>query len=398
MRQRGLILVQFALLLVALLASAALVVDVGLALLAQASLQTAADSAALEGLRFRDADGDEGRRARVAALVARSFDDDLDPSNGDALNVGAGPLLELSGGEPGSNALATLSAPSPPVYDPVLEANFPDNAANGDQVAGSFEPGAPAFEDPFYGRTDFDVAAPAGAAAAPAFLVRLRRTPNLQGQDVVPGVASSGPPLPLLFGLGSALHGEPAAGYQPREQGIAVRGTAIAATRRALAVYAAAQALEPRPLLRVAIAAPQWQAAESFTLFVLPATGVLRAGASAGAAEAGLLLATAAERVGAAIAPAPDAALPGTVADAILAIYAAPDDRRVIGFCRAAVSLPAGGGLAPAAISFSRREPVVAANASAVAPAALLALASDSALLAAHGSLESAVYAAALVR
>jgi len=140
MNERGAILVQFGLLTVGLYGIAALTIDMGFVIHAQETMQVAADGAALEGLRFRDAASDEvERRLRVRSLVQWQFDDDFDPTDGDTRQFGAGPLLVLDGGLPDSNALATLSFdPAAPVWDPLLELNLAD-APHGDMVAGVFD-------------------------------------------------------------------------------------------------------------------------------------------------------------------------------------------------------------------------------------------------------------------
>jgi len=248
--RRGFVTVWVALLMFALMAVAALSVDLGLAVLAQVAMQTAADTAALEGLRWRDdpavppADRDLARRARARDLVERSFNDRFELA-GDSLNLGAGPILELEGGVGPGNALQTLRAGAPPVYRPQLELNISDNARHGDMVAGTF--GANACDEDLsnpapaeaagYCRRDFLPSPPATSPVADAFLVRLRRTRNAEGLDDEAGTSSGGPPLPFLFGRGSAMPGgDPAAGYSPRHHGITARGTAIAAARRAVAV------------------------------------------------------------------------------------------------------------------------------------------------------------------
>jgi hypothetical protein len=102
--RRGNVLVLFALLVFVLFAVAALVIDLGLALTTRRQMQTAVDSAALEGLRGRDdpalAKGqrDLARRQAAGAVAAAVFDDDLDPDDGDPRAFGAGPVLPLQGG------------------------------------------------------------------------------------------------------------------------------------------------------------------------------------------------------------------------------------------------------------------------------------------------------------
>ena len=89
-------LVQVALIVFGLCGTLALVVDVGLMRLTQAQLQTAADSAAVEGLRKRDITiqnaagqtvldpyaSDCLRRAAANRMVRWTFDDDFDVAAG----------------------------------------------------------------------------------------------------------------------------------------------------------------------------------------------------------------------------------------------------------------------------------------------------------------------------
>ncbi len=137
-----------------------------------------------------------------------------------------------------------------PVYKPIrsdtvagLELNVANNVQSGDLVAGSYAfngtnyasedpngPADPADEDPYYDRRDFTPSASASAGqTAPAFVARMRRTNNLKGLDSVPLVSSGGPPIYYLFGLGTSMHPKPGYSYSPREQGVTVRATAVAA-------------------------------------------------------------------------------------------------------------------------------------------------------------------------
>ena len=95
-------LVQVVLVVFALFAMLALVIDVGYARLTQAQMQNAADAAALEGLRMRDAGGDPAasdiqRRTAANSLVHWTFDDDFNTTNGDPdYQFGAGPIIDLT--------------------------------------------------------------------------------------------------------------------------------------------------------------------------------------------------------------------------------------------------------------------------------------------------------------
>lgn len=297
-------LAQLALLVFAIFAVLALVIDVGLARVTQAGMQNAADSAAIEGLRRRDvgvvnpANGqtvndpfasDCQRRTAAYRVTSWTFDDDFDTTDGDAAyNFGAGPLIDLTGGQTNLHANETMSVPERgPVYDPQLQFNQ-QNHVYGDMVSGRFCYSADplpsegiAYSDPdavvcteqqrgegAYARSDFNPApssplppssltgCPAADDAPPdpwpiggtgsisnvqnsAFLVRLRRSNEFTDLDAQTeeGVATSGPAIPFLFGRGTLMHGDDSAyAYSPRRDGITVRATAIAQARPALRV------------------------------------------------------------------------------------------------------------------------------------------------------------------
>lgn len=129
-------LVQVALITFALSGLLALAVDVGFARLTQSQMQNAADSAALEGLRKRDAvrnpvngnpaafASDCTRRAAANRIAHWTFDDDFDPVSGDPdYQFGAGPVLDVTEGVTSVHALQTVSVPDPHVYKPDLQLN-----------------------------------------------------------------------------------------------------------------------------------------------------------------------------------------------------------------------------------------------------------------------------------
>ena len=164
--------------------------------------------------------------------------------SGGTVHFGAGPIVNFSGGIGPSNFAAaqtmTLPAGGPPIYQPVRADGLPGlelnaaNAQNGDVSSGTYGAnpnyGATqlADEDDSYNRRDFSSSQGTAASAAPAFLVRMRRTNNLNGLDQEPGISSSGPTLPIPFGRGSmmARSGEP--GQFSVLSGVTVRATAIA--------------------------------------------------------------------------------------------------------------------------------------------------------------------------
>jgi hypothetical protein len=124
--------------------------------------------------------------------------------------------------------------------------NYPENAPNGDMVAGayglngSYDPTQLADEDANYNRRDFTPSTgTAASVSAPAFLVRMRRTPlwNVPGSlDDTPGISSGGPTLPVLFGRGSMMARSGSGSQLSVSSGITVRATAIAGAQPAKTV------------------------------------------------------------------------------------------------------------------------------------------------------------------
>lgn len=274
--RRGAVIVMFALLVFAFFAIAGIAIDVGMASWTQQSMQVAVDPASMEGVRLRDYNtyqhySDPRRRPRVSNLVRLVFDDDLRPTLGtpastalnvaavpaddaDALQLGAGPMLRVSGQSDGDMAAGGVTgwqapptpagAPATPTWDdPVLQGNqLPDGTVGnfewGDMLSGTFYPNEPRDETPSYQRADFIRGATditLGSREAIGFLVRMRRTPSAaNGFDNAPGKASRGPTVAFLWGLGSLMRKDPSSAWDPRRQGITVRATAIAVARPAL--------------------------------------------------------------------------------------------------------------------------------------------------------------------
>jgi Flp pilus assembly protein TadG len=233
----GYALVLFVMIVFGLMGLAALVIDMGFARLAQRQMQTAVDSAALEGLRWQAASATDPSvpdpRQQASQVVADLFTDYVD--SGAAVQYGAGPVVNFTGGVGPADMAAgqTIVIPNPPVYQPKradgtpgLELN-PSNAAAGDMVAGTYNPGQPSAEADDYARADFTPAT-SGSSTGNAFLVRMRRTNNTNGLDQEPGVSSGGPTLPLLFGRGSLMARSGGNGQLSVASGITVRATAIA--------------------------------------------------------------------------------------------------------------------------------------------------------------------------
>lgn len=260
----GYALVLFVLASFVLFAFAAMVIDLGLARHTQAQMNSAVETAALEGLRFRDEIPDEWlsnpvmlaeleavsgaspafpqddsvawqvwrdsvRRAIAAGQVRLVFDDDLNATNGDSLQLGAGPVITFSDGIalPGTafRASELMSIPANPVYDPVLQSNLTDDQT-GDMVAGNFTVAANHNEADDYSRADFTP-----TTRGQAFLVRMRRTN--EAIDAGLGVGSNAPPVPYLFGRGTV------ADPDTKANGIPIRSTAISDASPAMSVGAA---------------------------------------------------------------------------------------------------------------------------------------------------------------
>lgn len=274
----GSVLVMFAVASLGILALAALLVDVSLFLLTRRQMQTAVNVASTEGLRFQDdfpslstlvslldnpascpdlADRTQVlnslqvesgcaaqdtclrnyvRRKAASLAVRHLFDDDFDTTNGDLMNLGAGPVIQYSGGTPTESPVQAdtlhsgqlISIPSVPVYKPLLELNTANNV-EGDLIHGSHNADSPHLEAPAYTRSDFDL------AGKDAFLARLRRT----GESFASGVGTSGPPVPFLFGhfaVGADDGLDPALLNRRRSRGTLVRSTGIASAKPALTV------------------------------------------------------------------------------------------------------------------------------------------------------------------
>ncbi len=227
---------QFALLSFGFFAIAAVVIDMRLAALSQQQMQVASDEAAVEGIRQRQPLTVAAARAAARDRVEFQFDDDMDPGNGDPQFYGAGPVLNVANARASDGAGGVVSLPAVPVYKPVLEVNN-GNFEHGDMVFGTYDETDTAHvEADDYTRSDFvPVFGGVNIGNSEAFLVRLRRTNDPFALDVVPGVSSAGPSLPMLFGKASLAHGATAA-YDPRRDGITVRSTSISVMRRAVRI------------------------------------------------------------------------------------------------------------------------------------------------------------------
>jgi hypothetical protein len=204
----GYALVIFAFLFFCLMALGALVIDLGLARLTQRQMQTAVDSAALEGLRGRDALGETGRREEARRFANLVFDKDgvLDGVN-DADTRWQD--LDAARADPAIDD-RYIELLQDFAYDPASRSDMPnletntDNDPNGDMYAESDD----------------------------RFQVTMRRT----GEASFGGVSHIGPRIPYLFARGSLMPRERVGTQVERGQGIALRATAIAQERRAMSV------------------------------------------------------------------------------------------------------------------------------------------------------------------
>lgn len=305
--RRGYVMVLFAMLLFGIMAMAALVIDIGFARLAQRQMQTAADSAALEGLRYRDTDG----RERASDLVAMHFDDDLLETPEDPYNFGAGPIVEFTGGAGDASMFASqlMQVPASPTYKPTDQRALKLNADNsdiaGDMLVGDFFVDQDHEEANDYSREDFAVD-PTGSA----FLVRMRRTG--ESFPVSSASSSAGPSLPYLFARGSLINRELVS------RGVAVRSTAIAQYMPVVTVGNEDSDNGLLGPLGIAVSLQSWS-----TLSTIPAT---RTNPAIGDVIG--------EVVPAVPTPAPSSARRGYIA-----IFSELTDRRVIGFGYAIVNV-----------------------------------------------------------
>ncbi|MEM7201552.1 MAG: pilus assembly protein TadG-related protein [Planctomycetota bacterium] len=405
-------LVLCAILLVGLFGLLGAVVDGGRLRTTKQQMDAGAESAALEGLRFKDRVDDEGlytpdehRRLRAVTALQRQWDDDLDLTS-DALGLGAGTLPVV---EPGIDT-PLGGRINVPVDRRALgwrpaDAMLPGpqhnavNARHGDLVAGAYVEGAGvAVEDDAFNRTDFaPVAAGSGGevlAAAPAFLVRLRRAGSRLALDEQPGESTKGDPFEWLWARGIVWH-EPTAeapGIASRTDGVTVRATSIAAATRALLVADAPDgSVTIAPFALVGDVTAAWAATgvgAGLDLQIDPSGSLILAG------EQGVWLGVPARLVGDEIVPTPPGEVLPPTGDLIVPVYGRGDVRRVAGFTLASATRSG-----TTLTIVRRRGAVLPTGASAVAPAALdarLVLSASPGLLALHNAFPQPVLAPVL--
>ena len=228
-RRRGQSLLLLLLVILALAGVMALTIDFGFVLLSRRSMQTAVDSAALEGARNVGGQG----RLNASRLVQNIFDDDLDPT-ANPTTLGAGVQQSLVGRDTNDRPILGDGTGLGDVFDdrasfmyrPVPQLNEP-NLDHGDLGVGNYIPNQDHQETSSYVRNDFEFD-PNGDS----FLARLRRTSgreNIRNDlDRVPGVSSSGLGSPLLIGHLAFFRAEPPNQYDIRRDGVTIRATSIA--------------------------------------------------------------------------------------------------------------------------------------------------------------------------
>ncbi|MBS0209852.1 MAG: pilus assembly protein [Planctomycetes bacterium] len=289
--RRGSAMIWFAIFVFVIFAFAALVADLGQAFVARRQMQSAVNTAALEGLRYRDnvpsdwldgssawatgvlwpAVGDppgtdspefvtwreNARRIAASSAAATVMPTYTRTTNGQTLTLTGGMQL------PGTDFYASQTVVLDAATSVSLQMN-PSNVASGDLVAGQFvtdssiadtyqslSPAAyhaePQVEssDP-YSRYDFTPASDAThSSTASSFLARLRRTGETFSDNLE---SSSGPTVPYFFGrAGIGGSADPTAFWNQRATGIKVRATAIADAVMALSVGAAISPTLPLP-------------------------------------------------------------------------------------------------------------------------------------------------------
>ena len=149
----GYTLALFAMFFFGMMGLAALVIDIAFVRSAQRRMQTAVDSAALEGLRLG--------RQNASDMVANVFDDNFNPQDGDPNNYGAGPEVQYGGGWPRWRHTPRRRSSFRPAG---LQADRstagrtgdePSSVPSGDMSAGTYNTGQPSAEADNYTRADF---------------------------------------------------------------------------------------------------------------------------------------------------------------------------------------------------------------------------------------------------
>lgn len=344
-RESGTVLVLFALLMVGIFGMLGALLDGGRLRVTRQQMDAGAECGALEGLRFKDVEGDAARRTRAARAVENLFDDDLDAANGDAMGLGAGTMPVVYDDNPFQGTIDVPTARADRAWKPAKALAMNDsNEVHGDLVAGTHIAEGAAGEDDSFTRGDFAPTAPrsgpADLAGSPAFLVRLRRASDRLDLDRDGGASSAGPPFEWLWARGAIWH-EPTPGQSnlSRADGLTLRATSIAASARAL--YVSSDPVRGTFVANFALrvdAGSLWETtapSATINLEVQPDGLLTRAGQEEGAA-----IASSARLVGAAIAPSLATWSAPPASDLIVPVYAPIDGvRQVVGFARGRATL-----------------------------------------------------------
>ncbi len=234
--RRGGILILVIMLLFAMFAIAGLLIDIGMARLTQARMQSVTDAAAIDG-GWQMALGSDQTAVRDA--VSNRTDELFETWTPKRLEFEGGYDLDQDGILESSQTINTNTVGE--AIRPSIDRNFGNEPA-GDVVLGIYDetsipnvlPGLPSGYDRGQGFI-------ADTTSPNSILVRLRRT----NEQAIPGGTSDGN-LPYLWSRGSLL------GFGLKGQGIAVRSESIAKLSPATAVGSATNALLP-PVLSAAI-------------------------------------------------------------------------------------------------------------------------------------------------
>ena len=204
-RRSGFVLVLLVVMLFALMALAALVIDMGFVRLTQRQMQSGVNSSAMEGLRWRDvqrwedlpagwvsdptflqAVGATGgltdpitppqqdaiRRWAAANVSTLLYNQPANPNDPDPAQYGVGPEVQMTASSAGNSFGPVIASGNPPVYQPQLQTN-PGNGIEGDIVAGTYgdNSGFPtnqtAGETDEYQRSDFSPSTSSASVSAP---------------------------------------------------------------------------------------------------------------------------------------------------------------------------------------------------------------------------------------
>ena len=235
-RRRGTILVWFASFLFVLIPLMALIMHLGMVTLTRRQMQTAVNSAALEGLRVRDdqSPSESERREPVRELVSVLYNYDLSSEDENPLKLNT---TDLRHGDMVRGQYV----------------RYGRHHENSDYYRGDILQSSDDSSHPYASEFPFDHDEYNTEIGDDAFLIRLRRTDETFESDL--DVTSSDPPISFLFGMSAntraeyerdALVTEPEALWDRRERGTIVRATAIAQAQPA---YRAGVRNEPSGLI-----------------------------------------------------------------------------------------------------------------------------------------------------